>query len=117
MQRYSWETVKKEQLNDNVWRKVVNGERITLAQIGIAKGGIVPTHHHENEQISLVIRGSVKFEMEGKEIIVQGGEVLHIPSNVPHRVTALEDTLAMDVFSPVRTDWMTGTDDYFRKKS
>jgi quercetin dioxygenase-like cupin family protein len=51
-----------------------------------------------------------------EEIIVGAGEVLHIPSNVPHRAQAIEDTLDVDVFSPPRADWLNGTDSYFHKK-
>jgi quercetin dioxygenase-like cupin family protein len=115
MELFCWEKVKKEVLNDKLPRKVISGEKITMAQIFIAKDGVVPLHRHEHEQISSVLAGAVKFELEGKEIAVRQGEVLHIPSNVPHRVLALEDSLALDVFSPVRTDWLTGQDDYLRR--
>jgi quercetin dioxygenase-like cupin family protein len=86
-----------------------------MAQIFIVKDGVVPFHHHENEQISSVLAGALRFELESKEIVVHPGEVLHIPSNVPHRVVALEDSLALDVFSPVRVDWLTGKDHYLRR--
>jgi quercetin dioxygenase-like cupin family protein len=115
MQLLAWENVKKEVLNEKLWRKVIWGEKITLAQLGIAKDGVVPLHHHENEQISSVLVGALRIELEGKEIVLREGEVLQIPSNVPHRVVALEDTLALDVFSPIRTDWLAGTDDYLRR--
>jgi quercetin dioxygenase-like cupin family protein len=114
MQLFSWENVKKEVLNDKLSRKVISGEKITMAQIFIAKDGVVPLHDHENEQICSLLRGALRFELEGKEIVLRPGEVLHIPSNVPHRVVALEDSLALDVFSPVRADWLTGKDDYLR---
>jgi quercetin dioxygenase-like cupin family protein len=115
MEHFSWEKVKKEVLNDKIWRKVISGEKITLAQIFIAKDGVVPLHHHENEQFSSVLAGALRVELEGKEIVLRAGELLRIPSNVPHRVLALEDSLALDVFSPVRTDWLTGKDDYLRR--
>lgn len=115
MELFSWANVKKEVLNDKISRKVISGEKITMAQIFIAKDGVVPLHHHEHEQFSSVLAGALRFELEGKEIVVRPGEVLHIPSNVPHRVMALEDSQALDVFSPVRTDWLTGKDDYLRR--
>ena len=115
MELYSWENVKKEVLSEKIARKVITAERITMAQIFLAKDGVVPLHHHENEQISSVLEGTLKFELEGKEVVARKGEVLHIPSNVPHRVVALEDSLALDVFSPIRTDWLTGDDAYLRK--
>jgi quercetin dioxygenase-like cupin family protein len=115
MEVFSWENVKKEVLNDKISRKMISGEKITMAQIFIAKDGVVPFHHHEHEQFSSVLAGALRFELEGKEMVLRQGEVLHIPSNVPHRVLALEDSLALDVFSPVRTDWLTGKDDYLRR--
>jgi quercetin dioxygenase-like cupin family protein len=115
MDVFSWENVKKEVLNDKISRKVISGEKITMAQIFIAKDGVVPLHHHEHEQFSSVLAGALRFELEGKEMVLRQGEVVHIPSNVPHRVAALEDSLALDVFSPVRTDWLTGKDDYLRR--
>ena len=115
MELFSWETVKKEVLNDKLARKVISGEKITIAQIFLAKDGVVPLHHHENEQISSVVKGAMRFEIEGQEIVLRAGDVLSIPPNVPHRVVALEDSQALDVFSPVRTDWLTGKDDYLRR--
>ncbi|HEV2232217.1 MAG TPA: cupin domain-containing protein [Terriglobia bacterium] len=115
MEQFAWETVKKEVMNPKVWRKVITGEKAMLAQVFIAKGGVVPTHQHESEQISYIVEGALKFGMEGKEVVVRAGEVLHIPSNVPHSAVALEDTLDLDIFSPIRMDWLTGDDDYLRK--
>lgn len=114
MQLFAWGTVKKEVMNEKIWRKVVSGERAMAAQVFIAKGGLVPTHQHESEQISYIIAGALKFELEGKEVVVRSGEVLRIPSNVPHLAVALEDTFDMDIFSPIRLDWLTGKDDYLR---
>src|SRR5208282_2715757 len=112
MELFSWENVKKEVLTDKLARKVISGEKITMAQIFLAKDGVVLLHDHENEQISSVLTGALKFEIEGKELVLRAGEVLLIPPHVPHRVVALEDSMALDVFSPVRTDWLTGKDDY-----
>ena len=115
MQLFAWDTVRKEEMNPKVWRKVVNGEKMTVAQISILKGGSVPLHQHENEQMSYVMDGALKFEVGGQEVIVRKGEILHIPSNVPHAVVALEDTLNFEIFVPVRQDWITGQDDYLRR--
>jgi len=115
MQHLAWESVKKEQLNDKFWRKVVNGEKITVAQLGLTKGCTVPLHHHVSEQISVVMQGSVKFSVDGREVTVHAGEVLVIPSDLPHNAEALEDSSVIELFSPIRIDWMTGTDSYLRK--
>jgi len=116
MEHYSWETVKKEVLNEKMSRKVISGEKVMIAQISIAQGGVVPAHQHESEQLSYVVEGALKFELEGREIVVRQGEVLHIPSHVPHSAVAVEDFFGIDVFSPIRLDWLTGQDDYLRTK-
>lgn len=115
MQHLVLENVKKEVLNDKLWRKVVNGEKITMAQLRLAKDCFVPVHHHESEQISIILEGALKFEVDGREVIARAGEVLVTPSHVPHSAFALEDTIAIDIFSPVRQDWLDGTDSYLRK--
>lgn len=115
MQYLSWETVKKEELNPKLSRKVISGEKAMVAQVFLARDCVVPTHQHESEQVTYILKGALKFELEGKEIVVREGEVLIIPSNVPHKAVALEDTLDLDIFSPIRVDWLTGTDDYLRK--
>jgi quercetin dioxygenase-like cupin family protein len=114
MQLFSWEQVNTEVMNANIRRKVITGERAMIAQVFIAKGGVVPTHHHESEQLTYIMEGALEFELEGRTVVVRKGEVLHIPSNVPHRAVALEDTLDLDIFSPIRVDWLTGQDHYLR---
>ena len=115
MQHLAWETIKKEVVNDKLWRKLVSGEKVMVAQLSLAKGCAVPTHQHESEQISCIVQGALKFELEGRELTLRAGEVLVIPSNVPHSAVALEDSQAFDIFSPIRQDWLNGTDSYLRK--
>jgi len=115
MQLLAWASVKKEILNDKLWRKVVSGEKVMVAQLWLFKDCLVPLHRHESEQISLVLQGALKFELEGREVMVCAGEVLVIPSNVPHSALAMEDTIGIDLFSPIRHDWLDGTDSYLRK--
>ncbi len=114
MQLFTWGTVKKDVLNDKIWRKVISGEKAMVAQFSIAKDAVVQMHQHESEQITYVVEGALKLELEGSEVVVRAGEVLHISSNVPHKAVALEDTMAFDIFSPIRTDWLTGKDAYLR---
>jgi len=111
---YAWDAVNKEVLNEKMWRKIISGEKAMLAQIWLAQGAAVPVHQHESEQISWVMQGALKFVLEGKEIVLRSGELLHIASNTPHQAIALEDTLALDVFSPIRRDWLAGQDNYLR---
>jgi len=86
-----------------------------VAQVFFKKGGVVPEHSHEAEQITYILEGALQFELEGRTVTVRKGEVLHIPSNVPHRAVALEDTLDLDIFSPPRYDWIRKDDEYLRR--
>ncbi len=115
MRLFSWDEVKTEIMNPNLKRKVITGEKAMVAQVFIAKGGVVPEHRHESEQLTYIMEGALEFELERQTVVVRKGEVLHIPSNVPHRAVALEDTLDLDIFSPIRLDWLDGTDHYLRR--
>lgn len=115
---HRWSELPKEQLNPLLSRRLVTGERAMLAHVYLKKGCVVPKHRHENEQFTYILEGALKFFMGedgATEVIVRAGEVLHIPSNVPHEAHALEDTLDVDVFSPPREDWLKGTDAYLRR--
>jgi quercetin dioxygenase-like cupin family protein len=116
---HRWNDMPKERVTDAIDRRIVCGERMMLAHVYIKKGGIVPRHSHDNEQLTYILEGALRFSIgpEGEEqITVRTGEVLVIPSNVPHQAEALEDTLDVDVFAPPRQDWLDGTDDYFHRK-
>ena len=115
MRYCTWESVPLEVMSDVISRKIISGEKAMVAQVFLKKDAVVPEHHHESEQITYILEGALKFELEGREVVVRAGEVLHIPSNVPHRAVALEDTLDLDIFSPIRTDWLTRDDGYLRR--
>jgi quercetin dioxygenase-like cupin family protein len=116
---HRWADIPKERLSDILDRKLITGDRMMLAHVFIKKGGVVPQHSHENEQITYILEGGLRFWIgadESQVIDVLAGEVLHIPSHVPHKAEALEDTLDVDIFSPPRQDWLDKTDDYLRQK-
>jgi quercetin dioxygenase-like cupin family protein len=109
----------KERVSDLLERRLVTSERMMLAHVYLEKGCIVPKHSHENEQITYILEGALHFwigDDGAEEVILRAGEVLVIPSNVPHKAEALEDTLDVDIFSPPRQDWLDKTDDYLRQK-
>jgi quercetin dioxygenase-like cupin family protein len=117
---YRWSDIPREKVTDQLDRKLITGERMMLAQVFLKKGCIVPKHQHENEQLTYILEGALKFFLgeDGAEtLIVSAGEVLHIPSMVWHRAEALEDTLDVDIFSPPRQDWLNHTDNYFHTES
>ena len=109
----------KEKVSDLLDRRLITGDRMMIAHVYLKKGCIVPKHSHENEQLTYILEGALLFtlgEEQNVEVTVSAGEVLHIPSNLPHQAVALDDTLDVDVFSPPRQDWLDKTDDYLRQK-
>jgi quercetin dioxygenase-like cupin family protein len=105
-----------EKLNPLLDRQFVHGKGGMLARLLLRKGCIVPEHSHENEQITYILEGALKFVLGGEEtVVVRSGELLVIPPNLKHSAEALEDTLDLDVFTPPRADWIDGSDAYLRK--
>lgn len=115
---YRWEDMPRERVSDQLERRLITAERMMLTHVYLDKGCIVPQHSHENEQLTYILSGALKFWIgeEKKEVIVREGEVLVIPSNVLHMAEALEDTVDVDIFDPPRQDWLDKTDDYLRQK-
>ncbi len=108
----------RERVSAQLERRVVTGERMMLAHVYLEKGCIVPRHSHDNEQLTYILEGALRFRLGedgAEEVTVRAGEVLHIPSKLPHEAEALEDTLDVDVFSPPRQDWLDGSDAYLRR--
>ena len=116
---YCWEDMPKEKVTDMLDRRLITGDRIMLTHVYLKKGAIVPQHSHENEQITYILEGGLRFwigEDESEVIDLRAGDVLHIPSHVKHKAEALSDTIDVDIFSPPRQDWLDKTDDYLRQK-
>jgi quercetin dioxygenase-like cupin family protein len=109
-----WNTVELENLNPLLQRQLVVGEDIMVARVLMKKGCIIPLHSHYNEQVTYILEGSLKFWIDGKEMVVSAGEVLTIPRNMPHKAEALADTVDLDVFNPPRADWINKADEYLR---
>jgi quercetin dioxygenase-like cupin family protein len=103
---FRWDEIALEKITEMISQKIVAGDREMLAQIYLKRGAQVPMHSHDSEQMTYVLQGSLRFLVGGEEIIVREGEVLHIPPGVPHQAEALDDTFELDVFSPIRTDWL-----------
>ena len=115
---YRWDDVPKEDVKDDLSRRLITGDRLMIAHVYLDKGCLVPQHFHENEQLTYILEGRLRFFLgddESEVVDVVAGEVLHIPSNLPHKAEALEDTLDVDVFTPPRQDWLDQTDAYLRR--
>ena len=103
---HRWDEIALNKITEMVSQKVVAGEREMVAQIYLKRGALIPMHSHDSEQMTYILQGALRFLVDGEEIIVREGEVLHIPSRVPHQAEALDDTFELDVFSPIRQDWL-----------
>jgi quercetin dioxygenase-like cupin family protein len=115
---YRWDEIPKEKVSDMLDRRLITGDRMMIAHVYLKKGCVVPKHSHENEQITYILEGALLFtlgEEQNVEVTVSAGEVLTIPSNLPHMAVALEDTLDVDIFDPPRQDWLDKTDSYLRR--
>ena len=114
LKHVAWKDVELEALNPLLDRQMITGDKVMLARVLLKKGCVVPEHSHENEQLTYILEGALKFWIDGREIVVRSGEVLCIPSHMPHKAEAVEDTVDLDVFYPPRRDWLNKTDSYLR---
>jgi quercetin dioxygenase-like cupin family protein len=115
---HTWDKMPRESVSPLLERRLITGDRMMIAHVYLKKGCIVPKHSHENEQITYILEGELKFwigEDQNEIVHVKAGEVLMIPSNVPHQAEAIVDTLDVDIFDPPRQDWLNKTDAYLRK--
>lgn len=115
MQLYDWSQIEREQLNPQIARQVIHGEKLTIARLFLQKGAVVPDHSHYHEQLCVLEKGRLLFTVDGKEQEFAAGQALEIPPHAVHKVLALEESIAMDIFSPAREDWIRGDDAYLRK--
>ena len=113
----NWDEVELETVNPQMRRRVVTGERMTVARIYFKDGFLVPMHSHVHEQVTQVFSGTLRFTFgddRSRVIDVGPGDVVVIPSNLPHEALCIGDVEEMDMWSPRRDDWLDGTDDYLR---
>jgi quercetin dioxygenase-like cupin family protein len=115
MQVHDWKLVAIERMNPLFARQVIHSDTMTVARVHLQKGCVVPEHSHHNDQISMVEQGELRFVIAGVPQVLSAGQLVHIAPHVPHSVDALEDSVAVDVFSPPREDWIRGDDAYLRR--
>ena len=115
MEIHTWKDMSWEKVTADISRKIISAENEMIAHVYLKRGAVVPEHAHVSEQITYILEGALKFWILGEELLVGAGQVLVIPPNVPHKALALEDTLDVDIFSPIRRDWLDHSDTYFRK--
>lgn len=105
---FDWSLIEEEQVGPQVTRRVVHGENLTVSKIHLDQGAVFPEHCHANEQVTLLLTGRVRITYPDHDQIVEAGQLIQTPPNVPHRLDALEESYVIDVFAPRRDDWMRG---------
>ena len=118
VEKINWDTVPEEQVNPSMKRRIITGEKMMIARMNFKDGFVVPLHHHVHEQITQVVSGSMRFWFgENKEQVMDlhAGDVVVIPSNLPHEALMIGEVVEIDSWSPPREDWLDGSDHYLRK--
>ena len=118
LQQLNWETVPTEDVNPFMARKIISGEKLMIAKMKFKDGFLVPLHQHMHEQVTQVTSGQIRFWFgNDKEISMDlfPGDVVVIPSNLPHEALMIGDVEEVDTWAPPRQDWLDKTDDYLRK--
>lgn len=118
IEKINWEKVPQEQVNPSMKRRIITGEKMMIARMNFKDGFVVPLHHHVHEQITQVVSGSMRFwfgEKKEQVMDLHAGDVVVIPSNVPHEALMIGDVVEIDSWSPPREDWLDGSDHYLRK--
>jgi unsaturated pyranuronate lyase len=95
-----------QQIWDGIVGRTVHGERVTLSVLELDAGAVVPEHAHANEQVGVLLEGSVTFTIGGETRDLSPGATWCILAQVPHSVVVGPDgALIVEVFSPIRDDW------------
>ena len=113
----NWDEVELESVNESMQRRIVTGEKMTVARIYFKDGFIVPLHSHPNEQITQVVKGQMLFlfdDNKAQEMLLNPGDVVVIPANIPHQATCIGEVEEIDMWAPRRDDWLDGSDGYLR---
>ncbi|MEO2049768.1 MAG: cupin domain-containing protein [Pirellulales bacterium] len=117
LQLINWDDIPLETVNSSMRRRIVTGELMTVARIYFEDGFVVPMHSHHNEQVTQVLKGTMRFvfgDDRAKSVDIGSGGVVVIPAHVPHEATCMGDVEEMDMWAPRRDDWLDGSDDYLR---
>ena len=118
MSKVNWKNVPAEQVNPKMKRQFIYGEKIMIAKMEFGDGFTVPWHSHENEQITDVVEGTIRFWFDNDEqnyIDLHAGDTYIIKGNRPHKALMIGKVIEIDTFSPPRQDWIDGSDNYLRK--
>lgn len=120
VKKLNWDSIPVEHVTDKMQRQLVYGENVMVAKMKFKDGFKVPLHSHINEQVTNVLSGTIRFWF-GKDreesFDMTAGDIIVIPAHVPHEALMIGDVEEIDTWSPIREDWLDGTDDYLRDNS
>jgi len=118
LEKMNWESVPSEDVKPSMSRKIVWGEKLMISRIKFKDGFLVPLHHHVHEQVTQVLSCTIRFwfgEKKDQMMDLHPGDVVVIPSNLPHEALMIGEVEEIDTWAPPRQDWLDKTDDYLRK--
>jgi quercetin dioxygenase-like cupin family protein len=118
LKKINWDVVPAEEVTPQMNRKIIAGEKLMIAKMKFKDGFRVPLHSHENEQITEVISGTIRFWFgNNREQVMDlhAGELVVIPPNLPHEALMIGEVEEIDHWAPPRQDWLDGTDDYLKE--
>lgn len=102
-----WSKIPVENIAEGIERQMVVGQNVMICRFKFAPFVVTAEHSHPHEQMSLILKGNVKFTVGDEKLIVSAGDVLHLPSGVWHGATMLdEEVILIDIFSPIREDFL-----------
>jgi quercetin dioxygenase-like cupin family protein len=110
----TWDNIAEETINEKITRKMFWGENVMITRWRLAPHAIVPVHDHVSEQITMIESGSIVMSFPDKELPLSTGDMIVIPASKPHGANVGPDgCVAVDVFSPIRRDFIEGTASYY----
>jgi quercetin dioxygenase-like cupin family protein len=101
-----------EKVNDLLSRQYLDGTNVTFVKWTAKKGAVIQLIHHVNEQVTWFTKGLAEVYSQGEKFIMRTGDIMVLPPNVPHEFLYLEDTIDIDIFAPVRQNWLDGAATY-----
>ena len=96
----------RETVTGVTYKTLTYGAKTSLGEFHLQKGYVIPNHSHPHEQTGYMVSGKITFTIDGKDYNAEAGDSWNIPGNVEHSVKVHEDSLLIEVFSPVREDYL-----------
>jgi quercetin dioxygenase-like cupin family protein len=110
MSFYDWDKMRTENISELYKRKVALADNIAVARLEVMQFAVTQPHAHDSEEVIIVLKGEWRFHLPTGDVTLRANQMLSIPAGVEHSSEALEDTVALDICTPTRLDWITGED-------